>query len=714
MKTPTTTIQWLLVFGALLGADVSGAVAANQIKIDQVNSSGTAWVSQIFNTGNNSLLGTSGSGVPSLVTVGSGLTLSGGAISATFNGTVTNVAMTVPSFLSVAGSPITTTGTFAVTLSGTALPVANGGTGLTTIAANSLLYASASNTYAGITPAASSVLVSDGSNVPSWATTLPAVNGSAVTNLNGSAVASGTVPAANLGSGSSITTKFLRGDNTWQALPGGGDLLAANNLADVASATTSQGNLVVGGGASSTRVGVSALSAGTQATALGNSASAAGNLSVVVGYSSTTLAGASGQGAVVVGYNIDNVGSDSTAIGYQATAAGTTLTAVGSGASGGSRAGSAENVAIGDDAKVRDDLAVADLSGIVLVGRQPSSQSNDSIVIGHSADIGKSAPSSIAIGSNAQIADNFQDSIVIGRDATATAASQFVIGSDTAPIRNFYWGGGVASAGTPLGVKFNWANATGSNISTPDAEFNGGKSTGTGTGGRFIFQTTSPGASGSSANSLATRFVIEQSTQKGADFDLPEGYTGSGLAYGVDVQNAAASTGTTIFSGFASLAGNVGIVGRSSHSGLTSANLGTFSHASGGRPNVGAVGSAVDSQENEAAAISVGAYGAALRAHASAVHVGVAAFTATGTPTFESAALLADNGTQTTPIASFRDNGTTVWSIIDGGSLEGTVVSTPSAPAASKGRLYFDTSGGKVRLVVLFPSGAAQVIATEP
>lgn len=47
-------------------------------------------------------------------------------------GTVTSVALTVPTFLSVSGSPITTTGTLAVTLSGTALPIANGGTAGTT------------------------------------------------------------------------------------------------------------------------------------------------------------------------------------------------------------------------------------------------------------------------------------------------------------------------------------------------------------------------------------------------------------------------------------------------------------------------------------------------------------------------------------------------------------------------------------------------------
>ena len=49
-----------------------------------------------------------------------------------FVGTVTSVAATVPTFLSVSGSPITTSGTLAVTLSGTALPVLNGGTGVTT------------------------------------------------------------------------------------------------------------------------------------------------------------------------------------------------------------------------------------------------------------------------------------------------------------------------------------------------------------------------------------------------------------------------------------------------------------------------------------------------------------------------------------------------------------------------------------------------------
>ena len=48
------------------------------------------------------------------------------------SGTVTSVALSAPSIFSVAGSPITSSGTISLTYSGTALPVLNGGTGVTT------------------------------------------------------------------------------------------------------------------------------------------------------------------------------------------------------------------------------------------------------------------------------------------------------------------------------------------------------------------------------------------------------------------------------------------------------------------------------------------------------------------------------------------------------------------------------------------------------
>jgi len=83
------------------------------------------------------------SGVKTINFVGATVTATNSGDDVTVNvsagtGTVTSVAATVPSFLSVAGSPITTSGTLAITLSGTALPIANGGTGATTLAGASI------------------------------------------------------------------------------------------------------------------------------------------------------------------------------------------------------------------------------------------------------------------------------------------------------------------------------------------------------------------------------------------------------------------------------------------------------------------------------------------------------------------------------------------------------------------------------------------------
>ena len=54
-------------------------------------------------------------------------------------------------------------------------------------------------------------------------------------------ITSGTVDPARLGSGSSITTKFLRGDSTWQTISGGGDALVASNLDQFADVTQTAG-----------------------------------------------------------------------------------------------------------------------------------------------------------------------------------------------------------------------------------------------------------------------------------------------------------------------------------------------------------------------------------------------------------------------------------------------------------------------------------------
>jgi len=110
------------------------------------------------------------------------------------NGTLTSVGMSVPTFLSVAPATITTSGTFAVTLSGTALPIANGGTGQTTAStafnalspmttAGDIIYGgtSGAGTRLGIGTAGQVFTVNPGATAPQWTT----LSGVAVTTFSG-------------------------------------------------------------------------------------------------------------------------------------------------------------------------------------------------------------------------------------------------------------------------------------------------------------------------------------------------------------------------------------------------------------------------------------------------------------------------------------------------------------------------------------------------
>ena len=110
-------------------------------------------------TSGTSILYGNGSGGFSNVTIGSGISFAGGTLSATGSGgTVTSVAMTVPSFLSVSGSPITGSGTLAVTLASTPsngqLLIGNG-TGFTTANLSAGTGISITNGAGSITIAAS-------------------------------------------------------------------------------------------------------------------------------------------------------------------------------------------------------------------------------------------------------------------------------------------------------------------------------------------------------------------------------------------------------------------------------------------------------------------------------------------------------------------------------------------------------------------------------
>ncbi len=103
-------------------------------------------------------------------------------------GSVTSVALTTPAFLSVSGSPVTSSGTLAVSL---ATQTAN------TVFAGPDTGSAAAPTFRALVAA----------DIPS---------------LDAAKITSGTIATARLGSGTANATTFLRGDQTWVAPTGSG------------------------------------------------------------------------------------------------------------------------------------------------------------------------------------------------------------------------------------------------------------------------------------------------------------------------------------------------------------------------------------------------------------------------------------------------------------------------------------------------------------
>ena len=138
----TTDVEFISAggVGTVTSVAVSGGTTGLTTSGGPITAAGTITLAGTLAVAN----GGTGTSTPAIV-AGTNVTVSGSWPNQTINataggsGTVTSVAATVPSIFSISGSPITTSGTLAMTYSGTALPVVNGGTGETSYTNGQLL-----------------------------------------------------------------------------------------------------------------------------------------------------------------------------------------------------------------------------------------------------------------------------------------------------------------------------------------------------------------------------------------------------------------------------------------------------------------------------------------------------------------------------------------------------------------------------------------------
>lgn len=150
---------------------------------------------------------------------------------------------------------------------------------------------------------------------------------------------------------------------------------------------------------------------------------------------------------------------------------------------------------------------------------------------------------------------------------------------------------------------------------------------------------------------------------------LAAGYTGNQETRGVYTNNGVAGTSGSYdnANGFA-VHGNEGVL---SYASATTTGIETAVEgiALGGNTNYGGFFSASFAKNS---ATNIGVAGFGLNTGTSPIQIGgyFALYTsASAAPTYTSAALIANNGSTTSPIAKFQDNGTDIVSILDGGDI---------------------------------------------
>jgi len=311
----------------LAGTVSTGGALENPSAIPAANISGAVGSATNLAGGSNGTIPyQSASGTTQMLAVGTAgqVLTSAGAAAPTWSAPaatgVTSVAATVPSIFSIAGSPITSTGTLAMTYSGTALPIANGGTGTT-----STTFANLTTNVTGTLPTAiggtgttSTTFANLTTNVTG---TLPIANGgtgtTSTTFANLTTNVTGTLPIANGGTNSTATaTAGGAGYGTGTALAytaagTSGQLLQSNGASAPTWVTPSAGAMVA--------IGETTLSGSSTTISLDNSTYSS---YFFLGYGISTTAAAANIDFYI---RLNSVSSASYSSGGYATGNGTPL-----------------------------------------------------------------------------------------------------------------------------------------------------------------------------------------------------------------------------------------------------------------------------------------------------------------------------------------------------------------------------------------------------
>jgi hypothetical protein len=125
-------------------------------------------------------------------------------------------------------------------------------------------------------------------------------SGASLTNINASNLSAGTVPAAQMGSGTPSNTTYLRGDQTWAVLPGGTTTFGALTSGDFCTATSGTSISCTTATISLATQASGTLQASQEPAHTGDVTNAAGSLALgVTAIQGTTVSGVTGSGNVV-------------------------------------------------------------------------------------------------------------------------------------------------------------------------------------------------------------------------------------------------------------------------------------------------------------------------------------------------------------------------------------------------------------------------------